>query len=90
MKRTGRIFAILLTLAAGLAPQLVSAQTAAPRLRNIVLVHGAFADGSSWSKVIAILQRKGYHVTAVQNPLTSLADDVVATCCWWAIPGPAR
>lgn len=48
-------------------------------IRNIVLVHGAFADGSSWAKVIPILQARGYHVTAVQNPLTSLADDVAAT-----------
>ena len=48
-------------------------------IKNVVLVHGAFADGSSWSEVIAALQRKGYHVTAVQNPLTSLADDVSAT-----------
>lgn len=45
----------------------------------IVLVHGAFADGSSWLPVIAILQQRGYHVTAVQNPLTSLDDDVQAT-----------
>lgn len=42
----------------------------------IVLVHGAFADGSSWNKVIPILQKKGYQTIAVQNPLTSLADDV--------------
>jgi pimeloyl-ACP methyl ester carboxylesterase len=48
-------------------------------VKNIVLVHGAFADASSWSKVIRILQAKGYNVTAVQNPLTSLADDVAAT-----------
>jgi len=52
---------------------------ATPAVRNIVLVHGAFADGSSWSPVISRLQRMGYHVTAVQNPLTSLADDVAAT-----------
>src|SRR5450432_1289284 len=45
----------------------------------IVLVHGAFADGTSWSKVIALLQAKGYHVVSVQNPTTSLADDVLAT-----------
>jgi pimeloyl-ACP methyl ester carboxylesterase len=43
---------------------------------NIVLVHGAWADGSSWSAVIERLQAKGYHVTAPQFPLTSLADDV--------------
>src|SRR5260221_14723473 len=48
-------------------------------VKNIVLVHGAFADGSSWAKVIPILQAKGYNVTAVQNPLTSLADDVATT-----------
>lgn len=46
---------------------------------NIVLVHGAWADGSSWSKVIPLLQEKGYNVTAVQIPLTSLADDVKVT-----------
>jgi pimeloyl-ACP methyl ester carboxylesterase len=44
-----------------------------------VLVHGAFADGSSWEKVIPLLQAKGLNVVAVQNPLTSLDDDVAAT-----------
>src|SRR6478735_3227035 len=44
--------------------------------RNIVLVHGAWADGSSWSSVIERLQAAGHHVTAPQFPLTSLADDV--------------
>jgi pimeloyl-ACP methyl ester carboxylesterase len=43
---------------------------------NIILVHGAWADGSSWSAVIEDLQAKGYKVTAPQFPLTSLADDV--------------
>jgi pimeloyl-ACP methyl ester carboxylesterase len=43
---------------------------------NIVLVHGAWADGSSWGSVIERLQADGYHVTAPQFPLTSLADDV--------------
>src|ERR1700726_4856780 len=46
---------------------------------TIVLVHGAFADGSSWSKVIPILERDGYTVIAVQNPLTSLPDDIATT-----------
>ena len=46
------------------------------RRPNIVLVHGAWADGSSWSSVIEHLQADGYHVTAPQFPLTSLADDV--------------
>jgi len=46
---------------------------------SVVLVHGAFADGSDWARVIPLLQARGVHVTAVQNPLTSLADDVAAT-----------
>ena len=46
---------------------------------NIVLVHGAWADGSSWSKVIPVLQQKGFRVTAAQIPLTSLADDIAVT-----------
>jgi pimeloyl-ACP methyl ester carboxylesterase len=45
----------------------------------VVLVHGAYADGSSWSEVIPLLQKAGLHVTSVQNPLTSLGDDVEAT-----------
>ena len=57
----------------------VVAQTAAEGIKNVVLVHGAFADGSSWSKVVAQLQAKGYKVIAVQNPLTSFSDDVDAT-----------
>jgi len=47
--------------------------------KTVVLVHGAFADGSSWDRVIPLLQAKGLKVVAVQNPLTSLADDVAAT-----------
>jgi len=43
---------------------------------NIVLIHGAWADGSSWSKVIPLLEAKGLHVTAVQLPRTSQAEDV--------------
>lgn len=63
----------------GAAP--ASAQPALPAgvVRNIVLVHGAFVDETSWNGVAAILTAKGYKVTAVKNPLTSLADDVAAT-----------
>lgn len=46
--------------------------------KTVVLVHGAFADGSSWSKVIPLLEARGLHVVAVQNPLSSLDDDVAA------------
>src|SRR5580704_16604852 len=48
-------------------------------IKNIVLVHGAWADGSSWSKVLPLLQAKGFHAVAVQNPLSSIADDVAST-----------
>jgi len=51
---------------------------AQPEVTNIVLVHGLFADASSWGKVIPLLQAKGLHVTAVQNPTTSLDNDVAA------------
>ena len=69
------------TLAVALLPSapLLAQKPSSGRAKNIVLVHGAFADGTSWSKVIPILESKGFHVTAVQNPLTSLADDVAAT-----------
>jgi pimeloyl-ACP methyl ester carboxylesterase len=69
-------------LAAGAATALMSrgslAQARQPA-RNVVLVHGAYADGSCWSDVIARLQKAGMNVAAVQNPLTSLAEDVDAT-----------
>jgi pimeloyl-ACP methyl ester carboxylesterase len=48
-------------------------------VKNVVLVHGAFADGSGWRRVYQRLTARGYRVTIVQNPLTSLADDVAAT-----------
>src|SRR6266436_4502950 len=48
-------------------------------VKNIVLVHGAFADGSSWNKIIPLLQAKEFHVTSVAIPLTCSADDVAAT-----------
>jgi hypothetical protein len=47
--------------------------------RNIVIVHGAFVDASGWRAVYDILQRDGYRVSIVQEPLTGLADDVAAT-----------
>src|ERR1700749_2467482 len=62
--------------ALGIAGQ---AQSQQQPVKNIGLVHGAFADGTSWGKVIPILEARGFHVVAVQNPLTSLADDANAT-----------
>ncbi len=78
---TARILTSLFGAAlAAMSAVAASAQTSAPMpIKNVVLVHGAWADGSSWSKVIPLLQAKGLHVIAVQNPLSSLADDVAAT-----------
>jgi len=76
--------AILATVAAAAATLTgpVHAQAASSGTRsaeNIVLVHGAFADGSGWRGVYDELTQRGYRVTIVQNPLTSLADDVAST-----------
>ena len=56
-----------------------AAGTTSTGVHNIILVHGAWADGSSWAKVIGPLEAEGFHVVAVQNPLTSLADDTATT-----------
>jgi pimeloyl-ACP methyl ester carboxylesterase len=81
MKTLQKLAVIAATmLSATLFAAEASAQAAKPvRARNVVLVHGAWADGSSWAEVIPRLQVAGLHVTAVQNPLTSLADSVAAT-----------
>jgi pimeloyl-ACP methyl ester carboxylesterase len=60
-------------------PQAQAQNSKPPEASNFVLVHGAWADGSSWSEVIPRLQAAGLRVTAVQNPLTSIADSVAAT-----------
>jgi pimeloyl-ACP methyl ester carboxylesterase len=73
------VVAVSMLSAALVAPS-AQAETAPPvQARNVVLVHGAWADGSSWAEVIPYLQRAGLKVTAVQNPLTSLEDSVAAT-----------
>lgn len=51
----------------------------APAVKNIVLVHGGFVDGSGWEGVYKILTKKGFHVTVVQNPTITLEDDVTVT-----------
>src|ERR1700735_1105134 len=79
MYRTALIVTLMLILSSGLDMRGFAQANSARGARNIVLVHGAWADGSCWSKVIALLQAKGFHVVAVQNPLTSFADDVAAT-----------
>jgi pimeloyl-ACP methyl ester carboxylesterase len=71
------------TMVAGVAASLVSARSIASppapaKARNVVLVHGLFADGSCWSDVIARLQVAGLNATAVQNPLTTLPEAVTS------------
>lgn len=68
------VFAAFFSVAAS---ERIEAQDSVSR-KTVVLVHGAFADGSSWEKVIPLLQAKGLNVVAVQSPLTSLANDVDA------------
>src|SRR6202521_5716144 len=69
-------------VSAGAAGTLVQRTAAAaqpaPKTRNVVLVHGLFADGSSWSEVIARLQAAGLNATSVQNPLTTLPEAVAS------------
>jgi len=72
------------TMAAGTLGTAADAQSPTPSpgarsAKNVVLVHGAFADGSGWRGVYDELTQRGYRVTIVQNPLTSLADDVAST-----------
>src|SRR6202453_399996 len=57
----------------------LSAQNQQPRIRNVVLVHGAWADGSGWKGVYGILVKDGYSVSIVQEPETTFQDDVAAT-----------
>src|SRR5258705_13968933 len=101
MKIAGFIMTVAVVAFAGTLRGLgAQAQTAVPvEARNVVLVHGAWADGSSWAEVIPLLQAAGLKVTAVQNPLTSLGDSVAANAvhwrfrmarpCWSPTPGAA-
>ena len=85
-----RLFAVVMAIALGtialIAPQRASAQTAKP---TIVLVHGAWADGSSWNGVIAPLLKAGFTVYAPPNPLRGLASDAASLEAFLkTIPGP--
>jgi pimeloyl-ACP methyl ester carboxylesterase len=80
MRMDRRAFVRLLAAAGAGSP--ISRRAAgaqpAPKVRNVVMVHGLFADGSCWSEVIARLQAAGVNATAVQNPLTTLEEGVAA------------
>lgn len=80
--RTRRIiFAVLPILAAifGNGKELMAATNASMRVKNIVLVHGGFVDGSGWEGVYKALKKDGYTVAIVQNPIVSLTEDVAVT-----------
>ena len=82
IRKATTIVAAIVTAAALTAVLPANAADTIPQdqsVRNVVLVHGAFVDGSGWRGVYDNLTTRGYHVTVVQNPLTSLADDVAAT-----------
>jgi pimeloyl-ACP methyl ester carboxylesterase len=86
MTNTSRVAAMALTaiciIAAAASPlgaQASDSRTPGAVKPTIVLVHGAFADGTGWQRVIPLLQRDGYTVIAAQNPLSSLAEDVAST-----------
>ncbi|WP_407666841.1 alpha/beta hydrolase [Microvirga roseola] len=75
-----RLTQLFLSLASGIICALTAAMPAdAAPIKNIVIVHGALADGSGWRKVHDLLKHKGYKVSIVQPPMTSLQDDVNAT-----------
>lgn len=79
-EQMNRYFMFAVLLFSFLFGSAVNAQTAtAPAVKNVVLVHGAFADGSGWRALYDVLSKKGYHVSIVQNPLSSMEDDVEAT-----------
>ena len=79
MKSNICICFLLSVLALALMGNSLCAQDAATRINNIVLVHGAWADGSGWKGVSDILTKKGYNVSVVQEPETSFQEDVAAT-----------
>lgn len=74
-----KVVSCIATLILAVAAALAGVGSSAEVKPSIVLVHGAFADGSGWSKVIPLLERAGYTVTAVQNPLSTLAEDIATT-----------
>ena len=76
-----RAFSAAMAVGAGaslISTRGMTAKLASTKARNVVLVHGLFADGSCWSEVIARLQAVGLNATAVQNPLTTLPEAVAS------------
>jgi pimeloyl-ACP methyl ester carboxylesterase len=78
MNRRTFTIALATGIAASMIFPVVTSVAAPPKARNVVLVHGLFADGSCWSEVIPRLQAAGLNVTSVQNPLTTLPEAVAS------------
>lgn len=78
-RQLNRVFMSAALILTFLVSTISVAQTAPTKIKNVVLVHGAFADGSGWRNLYDVLSKKGYKVTIVQNPLSSLEDDVAVT-----------
>ncbi|MEF3131714.1 alpha/beta hydrolase [Rhizobium sp. 268] len=70
---------LLFTAALAFATTVIAFAAEAAAVKNIVIVHGALADGSGWRKATEILQKRGFNISIVQEPITSLDDDVAAT-----------
>ena len=79
--RTRFIFCVLaiMTIMLGIGEDTMAQTKATTVVKNIVLVHGGFVDGSGWQRVYNVLKKDGYSVTIVQNPTITLADDVAVT-----------
>lgn len=70
---------LMFTAALAFATTVIAFAAEAAEVKNIVIVHGALADGSGWRRATDILEKRGFNVTIVQQPITSLEDDVAAT-----------
>ena len=78
-KRTSLLATMIAATTFGAVAASPGGPAAADRINNVVLVHGGFVDGSGWEPVYKLLKKKGFNVSIVQNPTTSLAADVAAT-----------
>lgn len=76
--KLAKLIAVAAIISSSILTTHISMAQNIPAVKNIVIVHGAFADASGWEEVYKILKKDGYNITLVQNPLTSLSDDVAA------------
>jgi pimeloyl-ACP methyl ester carboxylesterase len=79
MKGSRNLFSVAIVTVVGICGAAIAQSSPSTPVKNIVLVHGGFVDGSGWEGVYKILKKDGYTVAVVQNPTISLADDVAVT-----------